>query len=217
MKLKQWTAAIALCLGLIMMASAASAHVTVRPNEVKQGAYEVFTVRVPSETEGTETKSVKVAIPDGVNVTRIEPKPDWSYELEQDADGTIKAVTWSAEGAGLAITEFTEFRMSGRVNDDAEELIWKAYQNYADGSVAEWVGAPNTDSAKPASLTTVLPGTGDGHGGGHDTGVTSEAASGGDGNSGSGDTDDSLPLILSIAALCVAILALLLALIRRKK
>jgi uncharacterized protein YcnI len=212
MKLKQWTAAAALCLGLIMMASAASAHVTVRPGEVKQGAYEVFTVRVPSETEGTETTEVKVVIPEGVNVTRIEPKPGWSYELEQDADGTMKAVTWSAEGAGLKVTEFTEFRMSGRVNDDAEELIWKAYQTYADGSVAEWVGAPNTDSDKPASLTTVLPGSGDAHGGGHDTGTAGVAESDGD-----SDSSGNLSLILSIAALCVAVLALLLALIRRKK
>ncbi len=214
MKLKRWTAAVALCLGLMMMASAASAHVTVRPGEVKQGAYEVFTVRVPSETKGTETTAVKVAIPDGVNVTRIEPKPDWSYELEQEADGTISAVTWSAEGAGLKVTEFTEFRMSGRVNDDAEELIWKAYQTYADGSAAEWVGAPNTDSDKPASLTTVLPGTGDAHGGGHDTGASGAAASDSDKDS---DSADNLPLILSIAALCVAVLALLLALLRKKK
>jgi uncharacterized protein YcnI len=215
MKLKQWSAVAAFCLGLLMMASAASAHVTVRPSEVKQGAYEVFTVRVPSETEGTETITVKVAVPDGVNVTRIEPKPGWSYELENDADGIMKAVTWSAEGAGLSVTEFTEFRMSGRVADDAEELIWKAYQTYADGSVAEWVGAPNTDADKPASLTAVLPGTGDAHGGGHDAGAAGAAVDTATDSDNEGS--DNLPIILSIAALCVAVLALLLALIRRKK
>jgi len=211
---KKWSAIAALCMGLLVFASAASAHVTVRPNEVKQGAYEVFTVRVPSETEGTETITVKVAIPDGVNVTRIEPKPDWTYELERDASEIVTAVTWKAEGAGLSVTEFTEFRMSGRVADDAEELVWKAYQTYADGSVAEWIGAPNTDADKPASLTTVLPGTGgDAHG--HDTGASQSAdaaqADNGDGKS------DNLPLILAIAALAVAVLTLLIVLIRRKR
>lgn len=200
-------------MGLFVFASAASAHVTVRPGEVKQGAYEVFTVRVPSETEGTETISVKVAIPDGVNVTRVEPKPGWSYGLDRDAEDVIKAVTWTAEEAGLAVTEFTEFRMSGRVADDAEELVWKAYQSYADGSVAEWVGAPNTDADKPASLTKVLPGTGgDAHG--HDTGAAADAAGE---NAGGAGSDSVLPLILSITALAVAVGALLMALLRRQR
>jgi len=208
---KSWLTIAALCMGLFVLASAASAHVTVRPGEVKQGAYEVCTVRVPSETEGTETIAVKVAIPDGVNVTRFEPKPGWTYELERGADDAVTAVTWKAEGAGLSITEFTEFRMSGRVADDAEELVWKAYQSYADGSVAEWVGAPNTDADKPASLTTVLPGTGgDAHG--HDTGIQQPAAEAQADNEGSG-----LPLILAIAALAIAVLSLAIALFRSKR
>jgi len=209
---KKWTAIAALCMGLLAFASAASAHVTVRPNEVKQGAYEVFTVRVPSETEGTETISVKVAIPDGVSVTRFEPKPGWTYELERNAEDVVTAVTWQAEGAGLSITEFTEFRMSGRVADDAEELVWKAYQTYADGSVAEWIGAPNTDADKPASLTTVLPGTG-GDANGHDTGASPAADEAQADNNGGG----SLTLILAIAALAIAVLSLVIVLLRGKR
>jgi uncharacterized protein YcnI len=62
-------------------AGLASAHVTVQPTEVPAGSYQVFTVRVPTEKE-IATTSVKLAIPDGVSVSRIEPKPEWTYEIE---------------------------------------------------------------------------------------------------------------------------------------
>ncbi|WP_312859716.1 DUF1775 domain-containing protein [Peribacillus huizhouensis] len=43
--------------------------------------------------------------------------------------------------------------MQGKVADDSKEIVWKAYQTYQDGSVVEWVGAP--DAEKPASVTVV--------------------------------------------------------------
>src|SRR5262245_8281185 len=94
----------------IGFAGAASAHVTVQPKEVPAGSYQVFTVRVPSEKETGATTQVKVSIPDGVEVSRFEPKYEWSYEIEKNADGKITSVTWKATGAGLGATEFGEFR-----------------------------------------------------------------------------------------------------------
>ncbi|MFS0723326.1 YcnI family protein [Paenibacillus sp. 1P07SE] len=163
-------------LAMLFTASVASAHVTVRPAEVVQGSFEVFSVRVPSETKGTFTTEVRVAVPEGVNITRTEPKAGWVTELEK-TDNRIMNVTWKAEGQGLADTEFTEFRMQGRVADDATELVWRAYQTYADGSIAEWIGAPGTDSPMPASLTAVTEGEAQDDGHGHSQG-TSDAATG---------------------------------------
>ena len=45
--------------------------------------------------------------------------------------------------------------MQGKVDDQAKELVWKAYQTYQDGSLVEWVGAADAD--KPASVTKVNP------------------------------------------------------------
>jgi uncharacterized protein YcnI len=50
--------------------------------------------------------------------------------------------------------------MQGKVADDATEIAFKAYQTYQDGSVVEWIGAP--DSEKPTSVTTVNPKPADG-------------------------------------------------------
>ncbi|MBW7474448.1 YcnI family protein [Paenibacillus oenotherae] len=164
-QMKQWVIMTAIVTSLFLYAGLASAHVTVQPKETKQGSYEVFTVRVPSEKEEVTTKSVKVTIAEGVEFKRIEPKAGWKYELETTGDGIVKSVTWTAEGDGLTHTEFGEFRMQGKVAADAKDLVWKAYQTYSDGEVVEWIGAPNTDAKYPASLTVVNAGTaeGDGH------------------------------------------------------
>jgi uncharacterized protein YcnI len=184
-------------------AGLASAHVTVQPTEVPAGSYQVFTVRVPTEKE-IATTSVKLAIPDGVSVSRIEPKPEWTYEIEKNADNKFVSVTWKATGKGLGATEFGDFRVQGKVADDAKELVWKAYQTYSDGEVVEWTGAPDAD--KPASVTAVTAAVGDGHG-------TTSAASGAAEMNGSRDT---LTLSLAIAGLAAGVLALAISLFRKR-
>ncbi|WP_127587426.1 YcnI family copper-binding membrane protein [Paenibacillus koleovorans] len=195
-------------MAMMLFAGLASAHVTVLPSTTTQGVYEKFTVRVPSETANTNTVKVEVKFPEGVTISRVEPKPDWKYELSKDGTGKITGVVFTATGAGLAVTEFTEFNLSGKVAADAKTLSWKAYQTYKDGSVAEWVGAEG--SAKPASVTTVKPGTGDS--GGHDTGGSHSASADGEGGS-----NGNLPLILSIVAVVLGAASLLVSLLRKTK
>jgi len=190
-------------------ASLASAHVTVQPMEAPAGSYQVFTVRVPSEKEASTTQ-VKVAIPDGVNVSRFEPKPDWTYDVEKGAEDKIVSVTWKATGNGLGATEFGEFRMQGKVADDAQDLVWKAYQTYSDGEVVEWTGAP--DAEKPASVTAVTAATGDAHGDGHGAAASSSA-----GATDDAEGRDTLTLSLAIAGLAAGVLALIVALVRKPK
>jgi len=210
--LKKWFVVSVAVLSMMLFAGMASAHVTVQPKQTMQGSYEVFTVRVPSEKEGLFTKTIKVTVAQGAAVSRVEPKPGWTYELEKAADETITSVTWTAEGEGLARTEFTEFRMSGKVADDAKELVWKAYQTYSDGEVVEWVGAP--DASYPASVTNILPGTGEGDGHGAPAAAGSSDAAHEDGNQEK--ETSSLPLILSIVAAVLALVALIAALAKKK-
>lgn len=182
-----------------------SAHVTVQPGSVPANSYQVFTLRVPTEKE-TATTKVKVEIPAEVEVSRFEPKPDWTYEIEKNADGKIVSVTWSATGSGFGATEFGQFNFQGKVAEDAKELVWKAHQTYADGSVVDWTGA--ADSKKPASVTQVTAATGDGHG--HGTAADPAAD-----DEKEGGISETLTLIFSAAALVVSLAALFVAL--RKK
>ncbi|WP_274364376.1 YcnI family protein [Paenibacillus thermotolerans] len=194
-------------LSMVLFAGVAGAHVTVQPKATTQGAYEVFTVRVPTEGDAPTVK-VEVKIPEEVNITRFEPKPDWSYELTKDSTGKITSVVWTATGNGLSSTEFGEFKMNGKVADDAAQISWKAYQTYQDGTVVEWVGAEGSDH--PASVTTVnakpAGADSDSHG---DTSAAAPA----DGRT----TQSNLSLYISIAALAFGILAFVISLRRKAK
>jgi uncharacterized protein YcnI len=211
---KVLTFSISMIGALSLFAGAASAHVTVVPSETAQGKYEVFTVKVPSENETIPTTKIEVKIPEDVNVTRFEPKPGWTYEIQKDETDKITSVVWTTEGKGLSPTEFGMFNMSGKVGDEATEIVWKAYQTYQDGSVVEWVGAEDAD--KPASVTVVNPGDGSGHGHGVSqstdtaTDVTDDAT-----KEETKSEESKAPLYLSIAALVAGLLSLVLSLKKR--
>ncbi|WP_307719836.1 YcnI family copper-binding membrane protein [Paenibacillus kobensis] len=198
---------VALC--VLMFAGMASAHVTVQPPQVAAGTYQVMAVRVPSEEKGVNTVKVQVKVPAEINVSRVEPKEGWKYELEKDADSKITSITWSSE-VGLSETEFTEFRVSGKVADDAKQLQWKAYQTYSDGTLVEWVGGEGAD--KPASVTTVTPAPAEGAADSHGQG----AAASNDANDND-ESDNNLPLILSIVAVALGALSLIVSLARKKR
>lgn len=186
-------------------AGMASAHVRVEPSQVAQNAYQVFTIRIPSENEGVNTTQVKLDVPADVEVSRFEPYPGWSSEVEKDQDGKIVAVTWKSEGTGIGQTEFVQFNFQGHVAEAAKELVWKAHQTYSDGTVVDWSGAPDADT--PASVTTVTAGAAGDDGHGH--GETAAAAP-------AGGEHDGLTLGLAIAGLVAGLAALAVALLRRK-
>lgn len=212
--MKRWTILILSIMVWNLFAVMASAHVTVNPSKTTQGSYEVFTMRVPSEQDGYTTK-VEVRIEEGVDISRVEPKPGWTYEMERDGNGKVTSIAWTAEGEGLGKTEFTEFRMQGKVGEEASSITWRAYQTYSDGSTAEWTGGEGSDM--PASVTTVEAkpeGAGtDSHG--HVTATAGEEAQSGQGQSQA--ASPSLSLYLSIAALVVALIALLVVIGRGRK
>lgn len=198
-----WLAVLSLLLG-----QTAYAHVTVSPKETVQGAYEKFTVRVPTEKD-VPTVKIELKVPAEVNISRLEPKPGWTYELIKDNTGKIASIVWTAQGEGLTPTEFGEFNIQGKVGDNAGQIVWKAYQTYKDGSVVEWTGAP--DAKTPASVTSVKPKPAGGETDSHGNPVTAPPAASEAAQRGGG-----LSLYLSAGALAVSIVSLLLALFRKK-
>ena len=88
---KLLTLAVSMIGAITLFAGVASAHVSVQPQETSQGKYEVFTLRVPSESEVPTTK-VEVKFPEEVDITRFEPKAGWTYEVQKDDTGKITSV-----------------------------------------------------------------------------------------------------------------------------
>lgn len=214
-KMKKLSSVILLMSMLAWLSTAVvSAHVTVYPKETTQGSYEKFIVRVPSESKEASTVKVEVKFQtDAVSISRVEPKPGWSYELVKNTDGLVTGVIWTADGEGLSPEQFTEFGLSGRTADQASSITWKAYQSYSNGEVVEWVGADGSD--KPASVTAVKAkpagAATDSHG--HtsaEQGAVHEPAA-------EASSASNTPLYLSIAALILGALSLIVSLMKKSK
>ena len=181
------------------------AHVSVYPKETTANAYEKYTVRVPVE-KAVSTTAVRLDFPAGVKVSTVMPVAGWSYEFAKDAEGRFAGITWKASDEGIKPNEFMEFSFVGKNPEQATSLSWKAYQTYADGSVVEWTGAPDSDN--PAAVTTVNPGSGD-HEHGHDTPAPDEKTGDTEPAETSGlFTNGTLPLVLSALALLLSLISL---------
>ncbi len=188
---------------VLVTSGVAWAHVVVSPEEVPANEFQKLVVSVPTEKD-IPTTGVRVEVPEGFTVSRVQPAPGWEYELEEDG-GVVRAITWS--GGELGATEFQEFAIQARTPEEPGEYAWRAFQTYADGSVVEWTGPPEEEAEEesgPASVVEVVEG-------GAQTDEPGAAAP----ESGGGFTPIAAygGLGLGALALMVAVLALL---IRRK-
>jgi uncharacterized protein YcnI len=133
-------------------ATIADAHVTVWPKNSEVGAWEKYTVRVPSEKESSTIK-IQLDFPKNVSVETVQPLADWDYQFIKGSDGRNKGIVWTAKGDGIKAHEFLEFTIIGANPKQATNVSWNAHQTYSDGSIVNWTGKPGSD--KPASVTKI--------------------------------------------------------------
>lgn len=131
-------------LALLLTASAALAHVSIRPSAAPPNTNETFSARVPTEKD-SPTVRVRIEFPDGMTVSRFQPKPGWSRADQRDTSGRITAATWS--GGRIENGEFDEFVFIARTPPDAATLRFRAFQTYADGETVEWINDADPRSA----------------------------------------------------------------------
>lgn len=136
---------------VLSLASVASAHAVMYPRQVTADSYEKFVLRVPTEKD-IPTIGVRVEVPEGFTISRVQPLPGWQYELERDASGSVIAVSWS--GGQIGPDEFQEFVIQGKTAAETGRYAWRAWQTYSDGSVVAWTGPSDADT--PASVMTVV-------------------------------------------------------------
>lgn len=154
----------ALLVGLTvwLTASAALAHAVVFPKQVNANTYEKFVLRVPSEKEDTPTVSVKLTVPDGIKISRVQPVPGWTYTLEKKADGSIGTITWT--GGEIGPVEFMEFPFQGKTPGEPMDLVWKVTQEYGNGEKVDWAGPADSDTPASVTRVTAAPAGADAHG-----------------------------------------------------
>ena len=133
----------------------ASAHVTVWPRSSNYGAYEKYTVRVPTEGN-VATQSVELTIPTNVTFVAVGVADGYTYELKKAGERVVGIVWTRPINAG----EFAEFSFIARNPKEGKDVVWRAVQKFADGSSTQWTGP--TGDKHPASITT-LNGSGQHH------------------------------------------------------
>lgn len=153
-KLGAFATILASCTACIFVfTGVASAHVTVRPNTSTVGAWEKYTLRVPTE-KNSPTEKVVLKVPDGVTFEQYEAVPGWSVTEQKGSNGSVKTITWTAVSTGIAPGQFQEFSFVAQNPKSPKNIAWNAYQYYQDKSIVEWTGGE--DSQSPHSVTGIM-------------------------------------------------------------
>jgi uncharacterized protein YcnI len=214
----------ALLLGAVLWlvaATAAQAHVQVRPALAAPGDPVLFEVIVPNERD-SHTVEVTLQVPKDVIPFSFAEPEGWTRENKQGADGSLETITWKGE---LAEDGFARFSFLASTPEQEGEIAWKAIQTYDDASVSRWIGAPDSDN--PAAVTTISKDaprenaggeSGEAEDGAAATPAASATAAAEDAEPAAATVEESnstLPIILSVVALALAAGALILQLRRR--
>ena len=139
----------------------AFAHVVVRPATVGIGAYQEFTMSVPTEKDSA-TVGLRLMIPAVLKSVSPNVKPGWTIDIKKTGDGEDAAVTeidWTS--GNIPSGQRDDFLFQAQTPATETTLQWKAIQTYSDGSSVEWTHAPSAnpedDSAPPPySQTKVM-------------------------------------------------------------
>lgn len=141
--------ALMIAVAASLFAQAASAHVTVWPQQSRAGMAERYTVRVPTE-RNVSTMSLEVEVPPTVTVTGVLAPAGFTYETKREGN-RIVSIIWKQEIKPGEVGEFVFFAR----NPAASQIVWKAHQRYVDGQVEDWVG-PAGDR-RPAPSVSLTP------------------------------------------------------------
>jgi periplasmic copper chaperone A len=166
-------------LALAAAASPAWAHVAIDPESATKGTDAVLAFVVPNEKDPETTTKVTVQFPTDHPIAEalVEPMAGWTAEATQFTVETpivtdagpvtraVKEVTWTADGKGIPVESFQEFRVSVGLPSDGDSLSFPTTQTYSDGSTVEWVqvsppNGPEADNPVPVLKLTTASGEG---------------------------------------------------------
>ena len=204
------TIAVAALAATLTLAGAASAHVTLQPEEAPAGGFARLDVRVPNERDNASTTKVEVQFPPGFAEVSTEPVPGWTAKITKrklakpvEVEGEqlteeVATITWS--GGEIGPGQFQDFGLSvGLPDKPGAKLTFKALQTYSGGEVVRWIGPP--DAEEPAPQVTLTSGGGEDHAAAAEPAAATTAED-------DGEDDDGAPVWLAVVARVLGALGL---------
>lgn len=166
---------------LLLLGTAAHAHITLEYQVAPAGASYKASLRVGHGCDGSPTRQVSVLIPQGVRGARPMPKAGWSVEVQRQALAQpstshgrtvaedVVRVTWTARTPAdtLAAAHYDEFILVAQMPERPGTLYWPVNQVCEQGRL-DWVEIPaagqKASSLKaPAPTLEILPAVDAGH------------------------------------------------------
>lgn len=147
----------------------------------------------------------------------IQSKPGWTAEESTEKldkptkvgdfnlTEAVRTVTWTADGKGIAPSQYDEFIVTVSPLPTSGEVVFNASETYDDGTVAAWdqLSKGGEEPEYPAPVLSI-----------DDTDQGTSAVSS---NETSDETDSRAPLWISVGALVVATVALVVALRQNRR
>jgi periplasmic copper chaperone A len=168
--IRRTLAAGALAAGaVVLLASPASAHVTVSSPSAEPGGFATLTFSVPNERDDASTTSLQITMPEDAPLAfvSVEPVPGWTVDVQREpldepvtVEGTelteaVSTITWS--GGNIAAGQFQRFVVSaGPLPEDATQLEFPAVQTYSDGEEVAWIEETPPGGEEPERPAPVL-------------------------------------------------------------
>jgi uncharacterized protein YcnI len=153
--------------------SAASAHVTVQPNEATAGSYFQTAFVVSHGCEAKPTVALRVKVPQGVISVKPQMKPGWTVDVKMrklDApqpglhgktiSEVVDEVSW--RGGPLPDNLYDTFGLMMKLPDTPNGNLYFPVVQECDGGVHRWIEIPpagqNRDNLRePAPLLRLKP------------------------------------------------------------
>jgi uncharacterized protein YcnI len=170
MRTKCTLAVAAILVAVFLGVGAAGAHVTISPSSLPQGTSDaVLTFRVPNESASATVIGLRLQLPLQHPIVVVSPEAGsgWnvvvhSAQLSKPIttdDGTftstVSEIDWS--GNSIPVGQFGEFNLLAQgIPSGTNQLIFKAIQQYSDGTTVSWIQIPDKAAPNPGHPAPIL-------------------------------------------------------------
>lgn len=127
-------------------ATAAFAHVGVETDNARPGAVGVVSIHVPNESDGADTVTVELQLPEGFEFVDGKGNNGWQVS----SAGRVVTI----DGGTIPPGEERDFRIRVRNATERGEYAFPAVQSYSDGERVRWTGEEGSDSPAPVLVVS---------------------------------------------------------------
>jgi uncharacterized protein YcnI len=135
----------------LVFPAGAAAHATISPAVAVAGKLQLYSLAVPTEKSGLETRTIVMTVPAGFDVDSfVAPAPGWHMHSQQTGSGenaVITKVTWT--GGNTPTDEDSLFQFLAQPAS-SRTYTFQVQQTYSDGSIVDWSGPESSETPAPA-------------------------------------------------------------------